>query len=206
MFRRIWFGVTCIVAAGFFMLSLVSYIKQGDCLMAILVAWVISPLTFAGMAFAEGRRLRDVFNPRKQSLAFVFGDTIFLPLAYGMLALEVRQAGYTFNPSATWTWSWFAVGVFGGVLFHALDSIGYAKLGYAAEARSYGKILHDILIYPALLGAMLVVGIGVLYQSSWSWPSAYFWVAVACCVAWLALGSIDSKQAARKLPWGHVAS
>ena len=206
MSRRIWFGGACIIAAGFFMLGLVDAIERGDFLGAVLVAWVISPVIFTLVAACEGRHPYGVFHPRKQSLAFVFGDTIFLPLAYGMLALEVRHASYSFDLSATWIWSWFAVGVLVGILFHTADSVVYAKSGYAVEARSYGKILHDLFIYPALLGAMLIAGVGVLHQSSWSWPSAYFWVAVACCAVWLVLGSIDERQASRKIPWGHVAS
>jgi hypothetical protein len=158
------------------------------------VVWVLlsSPVLLAVLAyFLEGRTLGEMFNPVHASWSFMFGDTFVLTTALSLCA-----AGWTSVPSDSWFRSpdWVLIGMLvgfaGGLAFHWWDGGNYTREGAEALLNSPTKLAHDFAAYPALLGALVSMGVPVLAY----WSSASKWV-ILCLVLHLALMGLDALRA-----------
>jgi len=133
----------------------------------------------------EDGRPRGLFNWETQSWAFLFGDTIGLPLALGAAAY-----GQRYVPDDSWFRSgWYltlcvVIGVLGGTAFRFLMEVeAYTKANHASALMSPTKLTHDFVSYPLLLGGLMYLGLPVLvYQFRWVGVVALLGVAI-----WLAM-------------------
>lgn len=195
---------------------------------APLFVWVASPAVFMLFALAfemgpvrQGYRgvtlkqvLLNVFNHEKQSWAFLYGDTIVLPLAALFIAHGWASGMATMSQTGL-LWSFMLCAVIGaaaGWAFHEkLERPGYTKAGYAASLDGWTKFIHDFVTYPVISGVLLFAGVPLLVTVHgwwfWQWDWRFNWHTIPVLVligTWAVLGMVcDGRRAIRLIPWGH---
>ena len=112
----------------------------------------------------EYGRPSGMFDPRTQSWAFLFGDTIALPLTFLFLAIGWRQLDSTGWYKSNW---WYFVCLVLGVLVACgwhflLDGPGYTADGFGSLLGSPSKLWHDFTVYGSISGALFFLGIPML--------------------------------------------
>lgn len=129
----------------------------------------------------------QIFNPKKQSWAFMFGDTFLL--SFAMIGVT---NGWEYVPSSSWfnslTWVAGAVGlgVLLSVCFALFDWPRYTRSGSEAALVSPTKVWHDWVVFPVLMSLLLFAGVPqIIRYGSFHTVIALFAVAVftALCVA-----------------------
>lgn len=156
----------------------------------VATALLASPLLLLALRlWLEEGRPAGLFSPSSQSWAFLFGDILWLPLAFGASAY-----GYQFVPADSWfkTSVWWlaicvAIGIAAGLVFHMLDSGAYSNAGYELALVSPTKLAHDFVSYPLLFGGLLFLGVPVLAHQ-FMWAGA---VALTGVLLWTAMGVKD---------------
>src|SRR4051812_19767721 len=132
-----------------------------DSLDVLLTMWLSSifPMFIVG-TILEGRQLSDILSVKHQSWAFIFGDSIFLPLAGAMFVLALRRQTLGYQLVDRWWWVAVSatVGVAAGFVFHAMDRGSYNSLRFNSPT----KLIHDFVAYPLLFGGLLFLGGSVL--------------------------------------------
>lgn len=170
---------------------LVMNVQRGESLIAPLVVLFVSPILLTFLAVAvEGRTLSELFDPSKQSWAFMFGDSLALTAAAAIAALAWPRI-----PQRSWFAGWWwvdisaLVGLAAGIRFHLADSTGYRAVGAGLLLDSPTKIAHDLVTYPVLFGALLCVGLPLLRYRSW-----HTWAFLLCILVWVGLGVADGQR------------
>lgn len=161
----------------------------------VLTALLASPLLLLFLRmFLEDGRPKGLFNPSTQSWAFLFGDIVWLPLAFGAAAY-----GQRFVPSDSWfrtPWWLVACVIVGGIAggaFHKLDQGAYIGAGYGQALMSPTKLAHDFVSYPLLFGGLLFLALPVVVHH-FLWSGA---AALAGVLLWGAMGARDMGNAPR---------
>lgn len=155
---------------------------------AVYLASALIMLQYAG--FYEKRSFSEIFDIQKSSWAFLFGDTIVLPITAMFVVLGWDSlVSVSWGTSAYEILGCFGIGLVAGCLFHAIDGANYKKQGAAEALSSPTKIAHDFCAYPVLFGGLLY-GVIPLVQN-WSW---YTTIIALCVVVWLLLGVCDTKR------------
>lgn len=160
---------------------------RGNWVVVAAVPVIVSPvLMWFIRQVWEGGEPEGMFNPATQSWAFMFGDSLALPLALGAAAISWHTID-----SDSWFRSptWLIVSLFFGIalacIWHfVLDGPGYTELGYADLLGSPTKIWHDFTVYASLGGALCYLGIPALAKDF----TGVGWVALIGLVLWGVLG------------------
>lgn len=148
---------------------LVQGVASGNTAQAVVMAWFTSPVIMLVMriVFEKGKP-KGLFHPSTQSWMFLFGDTIFLPFAFGAAAFGWRKLDTSGGQWYT-TWWWMlvsaGVGVIAGMLFHRADITNYTRQGMELALSSPTKWAHDFVAYPVLFGGLLALGVPVIFSS-----------------------------------------
>ena len=150
----------------------------------------------------EDARLKGMYNPKTQSWAFLFGDSLVLPAA--MLFIALGREGSVlpaFADSGKWL---FAAGLIGLVLgngFHMWEVDSYRKQDAMDALDAPTKIWHDYVVYPVLVGTIVWAGWPLLvadWQGLWAFFSLWTWLALASVGIWIVLGVVlDGKRGLR---------
>ena len=156
---------------------------------AVAVALLASPiLLFVLRVFLEDWQPKGLFDPATQSWAFLFGDALWLPMAFAAAAYGQRSVPQDSTFRSGW---WLAVsvvaGVAAGVVFHKMDQAVYVTAGYGQALLSPTKLAHDFVAYPLLFGGLQFLGVPVLVHHFW-WTGM---VALAGVLLWGAMGVHD---------------
>lgn len=138
-------------------------------------------------------------NVQGKSWAFIFGDTIALPIAFA-----AASRGWWWlqgDPTAWYRQDWWLVrslviGAIIGLVFHFVDQPNYIKAGLDEALDSPTKLWHDLVVYPVLAGSLLYLGWPVVTETSSStpWP----WMLVIAVGLWAVLGLLDIRAARTK--------
>lgn len=183
--------VTIGVSAAVFYAAFVAAMASGAPFAALAMVLVSSPLNMWYYARTyEKRSLRELFDLRRGSWAFIVGDTVLLPGAAFTIAAAWRD-----NPPEGWVaapWMLLAAagGVLAGVVFHKLDAKRYVEHGAAIALSSPTKLAHDFVAYPVLFGGLVCAGLPVMLQQG----VAGSWQVIAWIAAWVVCGVIDVKR------------
>ena len=131
-----------------------------------------------------------IFDPRTQSWAFLFGDSLFLPFALWAASQSWVWLG---RREGQWyqTWWWLCVALAAGiaamVVFHfILDAPDYVRAGHADLLLSPTKQWHDFVTYPSLAAALVYLGIPAIKEDFWGNGK---W-ALGGALVWLLLGVV----------------
>lgn len=128
----------------------------------VVTAWLASPLLLLFLRLTMEKPFGGLFALRTQSWAFLFGDTLWLPLAFGLAAVGYRLVPEgSFFRSWVWLAACIAMGLVAGTVFHALDTSAYSNAGAELALLSPTKLAHDFVAYPFLFGGLLYVGLPV---------------------------------------------
>jgi hypothetical protein len=110
------------------------------------------------------KRSLGIFNPRKQSWAFMFGDTFLL--SYAMIFLT---RGWQSVPSDSvfhsmeWAVMSLVLGCLLSVAFRMFDRKRYIKAGVKDALYTLTKLWHDFGVFPVLLSLLLFMGLPQLF-------------------------------------------
>lgn len=219
MTRLLWVVYVVLAAALYFLLT--GVVVNGHPFWSFVSVLFISPVLMAYVGWCERRHLGEMFHPAKQSWAFLFGDTIVLPATFAILAfIYVTSYGVEISSQLS-VFSWwglgaFAVGYVGGILFNSNERKVYGERGFGSNVRSAGKVYHDLVVVPVLLGAGVFAAWPLVYAGG-VWfvrlPYNVWMIVAACCVAlWGALAMYDGIRDKEQLeahdegllPYGHV--
>lgn len=170
---------------------LVASVRDGSPTRSVAFVILASPALLAALAvFVEERQLGELVDLRSGSWSFMIGDTFVLTSAVAFAALAWRAI-----PREGWqvSWWWTAIcGLIGfgaGTLFHWWDGGNYASVGATEQVLSPTKLAHDFVAYPVLFGALLCVGVPLLFN--WSWHTS---AVLGCVVLWMVLAVCDGLR------------
>jgi hypothetical protein len=133
--------------------------------------------------FLEKRRPN--YNPRTQSWAFLFGDSLCLPTAMAALAvMRSRIDGDGWFNSIGWS---LAAALFGFAATMIAILVDRGLWDYSpGRLVSPSKLLHDYFTFPIFLG-VLFYGLAYLIEAPWS-PHAYAPILILISIAgWAAM-------------------
>jgi hypothetical protein len=136
----------------------------------------------------EHRSPTALFDLETQSWAFVLGDGLALTSAVANATFGWRllppEGWYR---SSWWTCICCAFGQACGIAFHLSTKAGYYAVGASSIFNGIPKVYHDEAIVPALVGALIRVGIPLFSlktRHKWVWLTC-------CCVGWGVLALLD---------------
>lgn len=167
---------------------LVNFGRSGNPWMAALAIWLASPIALYGLRFTlESDYQTRVFSLDLPNWAFVFGDTLVLPIVAFVAALGWRRlskgADVWYN-SPNWLPFCMLVGVLAGIAFHYSDTQAYAEAGAQLAMQSPSKLAHDFVAYPVIMGGLLYLGVPVLMAKH---LKTHWLVIILCVVIWCIL-------------------
>lgn len=172
----------------------------------VITAWLASPLPLLFLRLTMEESFGGLFSVKTQSWALLFGDTLWLPLAFGAAALgHGLVPENSFFRSWLWLVSCIVVGVAAGTVFHALDTIAYNNAGAELALLSPTKLAHDFVAYPFLFGGLLYIGLPVMMHDFRGYGLP---VLLLVCM-WGLMGYADSQRGLNPLnlhPLWDVAS
>jgi hypothetical protein len=161
----------------------------------VQVAWLASPLLLLVLRVTlEDGLPEGLFSWKTQSWAFLFGDILWLPMAFGFAAY-----GQRFVPddsvfrSFWWLTVCVVVGVGAGLLFHSMDTGAYIDAGSEWALKSPSKWAHDFVAYPLLFGGLFYLGLPVAVHH-FKWTGAVILLGV---LLWIAMGGKDTVSKPR---------
>lgn len=164
-------------------------VKAGN-LWVGLVPILISPCAMLVIrVLAEDGRPKGLFSLTTQSWAFLFGDTLALPLAFLAAAWSWRRlAPDGWYTRSLWLVMAIAIGLLVAVGWRLLEVRGYTTAGYADLLGSPSKLWHDLVVYPVLGSTLVWAGIpAMVYDFRYTG-----WLVVMGVVVWVALGVLDN--------------
>lgn len=156
-----------------------------------LIPIIISPLMMLIVRIGwENGKPDGLLDPRTQSWAFLFGDTIMLPIALGAAAYSWRSLpAEGWHRSTWWFWLSVAVGVVFALVFHfVLNAPNYVKAGNGDMMGSPTSIWHDVVVYLSLATLLVFLGAPAVVMNF----TGTGWIVVAGVVGWLAFGAADA--------------
>lgn len=161
--------------------------------MLFVLPIVVSPVSMAVMCTKMERLpISTAGGYRTQPWSFMYGDSIFLPIALYAIGLGYRNIPDGFFNSGWWAVLSLLAGVGAGVGFHVMDSSSYRAQGAADALLAPTKIWHDLVVYPVLFDLLFMGGIPQLLPNAWS---VWTLVALSGVVAWGVLGVyFDQKR------------
>lgn len=138
--KNIFRGVITLYALAIFGM-LVGSIRAGNPMVVIIVCLCASVLPMLLLALAmERRSLAGIADPARQSWAFLFGDTLFLPFMAAMLALGWRRLD---QMGAHWYNAWWWVGLSAlaglvvGIAFHAMERANFESMAFNSPTKLF---------------------------------------------------------------------
>ena len=164
-----------------------TYGASGNWLVPALVPIMVSPVMMRFVRYVwEDNQPGGMFNPKTQSWAFMFGDTIAIPIALGFAAVGWRTIeSESWFRSPLWLLSALLFGVlFAGIWHFVLETNAYNELNCPDCLRSESKRWHDLPVYASLGGAMFYLGIPAVAKDF----TGAGWVAMMGFIGWVALG------------------
>jgi hypothetical protein len=160
-----------------------------------LVPILLSPTAMAVIRLTmENGKPKGMFDPATQSWAFLFGDTIALPLAFIFSALSWRRLAKT-RVQAFYLESWWliisltAAIVITGV-WRFSEEYGYTAAGYESLLTSPSKWWHDIVVFGSLSFIVVMMGVPAILRD---FRKSGKWVLVALAL-WAGLGIYDGQR------------
>lgn len=175
----LWATILCRGVALILFLMIMSAAFNGHWLVVGVTAWFAShglAIIFRGLI--GGHSLREVFDPKTQSWAFL--ADVLLAVAIGALSYNLQfldtQGWHT---KARWIFPLLAgcyvLGVVAGYVWHnLLDRPNYENHGGGALLGDPWKIIHDLTtytVYVATLVALLVIVMSYLVSWTQHWPA-----------------------------------
>ena len=129
-----------------------------------------------------------IFNWKTQSWAFMFGDTLSLPLTVFWALRTLRKPETDTSLLYQWWWSVLAVvvGVAVTIGFRKMDEGGYTATGNADRLFAPTKLWHDFVVYFTVSVLVFFVAVPVFLTGS---VDGY--VTAAFFLSWLAFGICD---------------
>lgn len=126
-----------------------------------------------------------LFYPKTQSWAFLFGDSIAVPVAFGAAAMYPYTSSLSRGTKIA-----FAVGIAfcACILFRRTDSERYRKSGNTDRLLSPTKLWHDFVVYPLLTAVLVFQGLPVLVSR---FGTTECWLVLAGVTVWGMLGLVD---------------
>lgn len=151
------------------------------------------------------KRALGMFDPGRQSWAFMFGDTFLL--SYALLVLT---RGWQSMPAESWfhsvewaIWAlWTGFGL--SLVFVWFDRKRYIGAGVESALYSPTKLWHDYAVFPVLLGLLLFTGVPQLL-GVWTLHTAVAVVAVLLFVGLCAADAVRDKRGTLKPEDQHFA-
>ena len=191
--------LTCIALAVVYGHGLgVAWILQDKPFTVLVAVVVLSPAMMLVLRVIELkgdlRRSLQMFNPRKQSWAFMFGDTFLL--SYALLALT---HGWQSIPADSRFHSigWAMIALWAGfglsLVFVLFDRKRYVGAGVERALTSPTKLWHDYTVFPVLLGLLLFAGVPQLW-GAWSFHTVVALLAVLLFVGLCAADMVRDKR------------
>lgn len=160
--------------------------SKGNPWVAAGACWLASPIAMMVLATAEPNRgtttlarVASLVDFRHGSWAFLFGDTLFLPIMAAAIAIGWRHNWFGLS------WHWLVIclviGVVVGLAFHHHDASFYSEAAFNSPT----KLWHDLVAYPVLFGGLVFGLVPMIRQLPW------VWVALALFALWLLAGVAD---------------
>lgn len=121
---------------------------------------IISPVAMAFIRHQyENGSPKGMFDFRTQSWAFLFGDSVALPVALSAALYAVQKDA----PEWMYRWWWLLLAVATATIatfgFRTMDKSGYIASGNADRLHSPTKLWHDFVVYPILGFPLFYLGI-----------------------------------------------
>lgn len=160
----------------------------------MLLPIVVSPLSMWLLRQRMESGLPEgIFSPKTQSWAFLFGDSIFIPLAFlgGALSWRRIAAMDGFHHQKWWLWLSIAIGALAGVAFrYVLNAPDYRAAGLDSLLDSPTSIWHDFVVYPVLVGLFVCICLPAVAYDTTNWG----WLALVGLLGWGAMGAHDATH------------
>ena len=120
---------------------------------------------------AEFGKPVGMFNWRTQSWAFLFGDSLSLPLAIafalGTPGIPSRVIGVS---GMIEYWRWCVISIVVAIVvtfgFRSMDAAGYKKSGNADRLKSPTKLWHDYVVYPSIAFLLMWVALPAVFTGA----------------------------------------
>lgn len=176
---------------------LVLSVRGGHPLLAFLAVWLASPIPLYFLRFTlEDSWSSSNFKLSEQSLAFLAGDFIILPLLASFAARGWKKIDKTrknklkprWYMSGWWMIGSFIIGIVVSAGFHYGEIEAYTSAGYELALLSPTKILHDFITYPVMVGGLVCVAVPVVIKR----PLGSGLIVMGLAAAWLALVGYDA--------------
>lgn len=156
----------------------------------LVVALFVSPGMPVYVTYVARKRSPwDVLNPRKQSWAFMFGDTLCVAPA---LSVAAAAWGLGLVPDFARTkWWWVAMiglGIVASIVLTKADRKRYEENDALAAYERPDKIFHDKVVVRVLISSLLVLAFPLLFV--WT---IYTSIIVGLLAGWAVLIVIDDK-------------
>lgn len=166
-------------------LLLIPEVMTSSAVALAFLTLVMSPVLPVFTTIAkEGRSLKKAIDLKTQSWAFLLGDVgLAIGLMFGTIAWQALPAG-GFWTSWVWLVACLLFGLTAGVVFHVWDRNNYRKAGAIAHADAPSKIVHDLLVYPYLVGILHFVWVPLLFNGMPHWGA---WVLTSMVAVWAIL-------------------
>lgn len=191
--QKLYQSLACRAVIGYVTLivSIVFFAGESLLIGSIFAAGTIITFSYAVMydyrKSYEGPNAPPLFDHKLCSWAFMYGDTVVVPIGavfavHGMQSPDVAA----WKSSILWIVFSFAVGLFIGWCFHQLDGKNYEEDGNEVMLKSPTKLAHDFVAYPVIFGGAVFVTVPMLLHYSEYTKGVLISLAV-----WLFLGGCD---------------
>ena len=182
-------AILILMAIGSFMLICTPAVR-GFWPIVLVVALLASPVMPVIVTYLDRKRLPwDVLNPRKQSWAFMFGDTFCVAPALSVASVAWGVGRVPDFARTTWWWvAMIGLGIAASVVLTKADRKRYEENDALAAYECPDKIIHDKVVVPVLISSLLALALPLLF--AWT---IYTSIIVGLLAGWALLIVIDDK-------------
>ena len=192
--QQAWYEIVCLAFTMAFVALGVKAGTSGWWWFALLPI-IISPLSMALLRKLGEPKMTvaQMFNPATQSWAFLFGDAIFLPIAFFGAALSwrtLRGSWFAYFNSLWWIGVAALAGFVAQYVFHnVLNAPTYERLGLASLLESPTSVWHDRVVYFTLVMLFVMICVPAAIHDIHGWGGK---LVIIGLVGWLAMVACDA--------------
>jgi hypothetical protein len=147
--------VAFLLYAAFMYAVLVRLVRQGRPFRSLIATLMVGMVPYLLAALWERRNVVALMDPRHQAWSLIFGDLLLVPATVTLCAilwprLPQERTWYQFARNRGWPLAAAAVSAAGTIWFRIHEAAAYDPLRYY----SIGKLVHDLIGYPAILAIL----------------------------------------------------
>lgn len=161
-------------------------------LFVVEVMAIVGPCLLAKACDGKRHFGFELLDIRHQSWAYVFGDAFLLPaslMATTVIWQDQSQQMPHWVRSQWWFVAMATVTIVLSVALNVADTVRYRKYDATRALDNPGKVYHNWVVVPVLIGTLLITAVPVLFVEWSVWTA----VVLSGVILWIVLVVVDDK-------------